>query len=60
MTSLGIGPFFQQCLVFYSAPVLNTDVVSYTSRAMTYDNKIGFIPTLDGNQASISDSRDGM
>ncbi|KAJ8115342.1 hypothetical protein OPT61_g2996 [Boeremia exigua] len=42
--SLGIGPFFQQTLVFYSSSTLDSDSVSYTSSASDFNNTSGVTP----------------
>ncbi|KAJ4990045.1 hypothetical protein SVAN01_04508 [Stagonosporopsis vannaccii] len=47
VASLGIGPFFQQTLVFYSASVLDPSASSYTSAALDFNSTSGVLQNFD-------------
>ncbi|KAF2132206.1 hypothetical protein P153DRAFT_429386 [Dothidotthia symphoricarpi CBS 119687] len=39
--SVGIGPFFQQSVVFHNTQVVNDELTAYASAALTYDGDVG-------------------
>jgi hypothetical protein len=54
ISSLALGPFFQQSVVFYSSLVLDESAVSWASRAVDYNASVGFVSSFRGDECKLS------